>query len=74
VLVQKMPPPVPILTGATTFTLAGHTDAEAVAIYGSFNDWIQLKTIVQEKAMDGSVESIWHSASTTTGFWLMAQD
>ncbi len=40
-LVKKMPPPVPILTGNTTFTLAGHTEAEAVAIYGSFNNWIQ---------------------------------
>jgi enterochelin esterase-like enzyme len=43
VLVKKMPPPVPSLTGNTTFTLAGHTDAEAVAIYGSFNNWIQTK-------------------------------
>jgi len=43
VLVKKMPPPVPSLTGNTTFTLAGHTNAEAVAIYGSFNDWIQTK-------------------------------
>jgi enterochelin esterase family protein len=43
VLVKKMPPPVPRLTGNTTFTLAGHTDAEAVAIYGSFNNWIQTK-------------------------------
>jgi len=34
---------VPSLTGNTTFTLAGHTDAEAVAIYGSFNNWIQTK-------------------------------
>ncbi len=42
-LVKKMPPPVPVLTGNTTFTLAGHTEAEAVAIYGSFNDWIQTK-------------------------------
>src|SRR6266849_9812047 len=42
-LVKKMPPPVPGLTGNTTFTLAGHTDAEAVAIYGSFNNWIQTK-------------------------------
>jgi enterochelin esterase-like enzyme len=42
-LVKKMPPPVPSLTGNTTFTLAGHTDAEAVAIYGSFNGWIQTK-------------------------------
>jgi hypothetical protein len=43
IVVKKMPPPVPSLTGNTTFTLAGHTDAEAVAIYGSFNDWIQTK-------------------------------
>jgi len=43
ILVKKMPPPVPSLTGNTTFTLAGHTDAEAVAIYGSFNDWSQTK-------------------------------
>lgn len=43
VLVKKMPPPAPSLTGNTTFTLAGHTNAEAVAIYGSFNDWIQTK-------------------------------
>jgi enterochelin esterase family protein len=42
-LVKKMPPPVPSLVGNTTFTLAGHTDAEAVAIYGSFNNWIQTK-------------------------------
>jgi enterochelin esterase-like enzyme len=42
-LVKKMPPPVPSLTGNTTFALAGHTDAEAVAIYGSFNEWIQTK-------------------------------
>ena len=39
-LIKKMPRPVPS-TGNTTFTLRGHTDAEAVAIYGSFNDWIQ---------------------------------
>jgi enterochelin esterase family protein len=43
VLVKKMPPPVASLTGNTTFKLAGHTDAEAVAIYGSFNDWVQTK-------------------------------
>jgi hypothetical protein len=43
VLVKKMPPPVPSLTGNTTFTLAGHTDAEVVAVYGSFNNWIQTK-------------------------------
>ena len=42
-LVKKMPPPVPSLTGNTTFTLPGHTDAQVVAIYGSFNDWIQTK-------------------------------
>lgn len=42
-LVKKMPPPVPSLTGNTTFKLTGHTDAEAVAIYGSFNNWIQTK-------------------------------
>jgi hypothetical protein len=42
-LVKKMPPPVPSLTGNTTFTLPGYTDAEAVAIYGSFNNWIQTK-------------------------------
>jgi len=32
VLVKKMPPPAPSLTGNTTFTLAGHTNAEALAI------------------------------------------
>ena len=42
-LVNKMPPPVPSLSGNTTFKLTGHTDAEAVAIYGSFNNWIQTK-------------------------------
>jgi enterochelin esterase family protein len=42
-LIKKMPRPVPSLTGNTTFTLTGHTDAEAVAIYGSFNNWIQTK-------------------------------
>jgi enterochelin esterase family protein len=42
-LVKRMPPPVPSLTGNTTFKLTGHTDAEAVAIYGSFNNWIQTK-------------------------------
>jgi len=41
--VKKMPPPVPSVTGNTTFKLAGHLDAEAVAIYGSFNNWIQTK-------------------------------
>jgi enterochelin esterase-like enzyme len=42
-LVKKMPPPVPSLIGNTTFKLTGHTDAETVAIYGSFNNWIQTK-------------------------------
>lgn len=41
--VKKMPPPVPSLTGNTIFKLTGHIDAEAVAIYGSFNGWIQTK-------------------------------
>jgi hypothetical protein len=41
--VKKMPAPIPSVTGNTTFKLAGHTDAEAVAIYGSFNNWIQTK-------------------------------
>ncbi len=54
VLVKKMPPPVPSLTGNTTFKLAGHTDAEAVAIYGSFNDWIQTKNYCAREA-DGWV-------------------
>jgi enterochelin esterase-like enzyme len=54
VLVKKMPPPVPSLTGNITFSLAGHTDAEAVAIYGSFNDWIQTKNYCLKKA-DGWV-------------------
>jgi len=48
-LVKKMPPPVPVLTGNTTFTLAGHAEAEAVAIYGSFNDWIQTKNYCLKK-------------------------
>jgi hypothetical protein len=43
IVVKKMPPPMPSLNGNTTFTLPGHTDAEAVAIYGSFNNWIQTK-------------------------------
>jgi len=43
IMVKKMPPPVPSLAGNTTFKLTGHTDAEAVAIYGSFNNWIQTK-------------------------------
>jgi enterochelin esterase-like enzyme len=42
-LVKKMPKPVPSDAGNTTFRLTGHTDAEAVAIYGSFNKWIQTK-------------------------------
>lgn len=42
--VKKLPPPVPSLTGNTTFWLPGHTDAQVVALYGSFNDWIQTKT------------------------------
>ena len=50
VMVKKMPPPVPSLAGNTTFTLAGHTDAEAVAIYGSFNNWIQTKNYCARKA------------------------
>jgi hypothetical protein len=41
--VKKMPPPVPRVTGNTTFKLAANTHAEAVAIYGSFNNWIQTK-------------------------------
>jgi len=49
ILVKKMPPPVPSLTGNTTFTLSGHTDAEAVAIYGSFNDWVQTKNYCLKK-------------------------
>jgi enterochelin esterase family protein len=52
-LVRKMPPPVPG-TGNTTFTLQGHTDAEAVAIYGSFNDWIQTKNYCAKES-DGWV-------------------
>ena len=53
-LVKRMPPPVPSLTGNTTFTLPGHADAEAVAIYGSFNDWIQTKNYCLKQA-DGWV-------------------
>jgi len=49
-LVKRMPPAVPSLTGNTTFTLAGHTDAEAVVIYGSFNDWIQTKNYCLKQA------------------------
>jgi enterochelin esterase family protein len=52
-LVRKMPPPVPS-TGTTTITLRGHTDAEAVAIYGSFNDWIQTKNYCAKES-DGWV-------------------
>ena len=52
--VMKMPPPVPNLTGNTTFKLAGHTEAEAVAIYGSFNNWIQTKNYCAKDA-DGWV-------------------
>ncbi|HEX3144783.1 MAG TPA: alpha/beta hydrolase-fold protein [Pyrinomonadaceae bacterium] len=54
VLVKKMPPPVPSLTGNTTFRLTGHTEAEAVAVYGSFNDWIQTKNYCLKQA-DGWV-------------------
>ena len=54
IVVKKMPPPVPSLAGNTTFTLAGHTDAEAVAIYGTFNDWIQTKNYCLKQA-DGWV-------------------
>lgn len=42
-VVKRLPPPVPGLTGNTTFRLRGHTDAQVVAIYGSFNDWIQTR-------------------------------
>jgi hypothetical protein len=52
--VKKMPPPVPSITGNTTFKLTGHTDAEAVAIYGSFNNWIQTKNYCA-KEVDGWV-------------------
>jgi hypothetical protein len=52
--VKKMPPPVPSVTGNTTFKLAGHTDAEAVAIYGSFNNWTQTKNYCA-KEVDGWV-------------------
>src|SRR5882762_293743 len=54
VLVKKMPPAVASLTGNTTFILAGHPDAEAVAVYGSFNDWIQTKNYCLKDA-DGWV-------------------
>jgi enterochelin esterase family protein len=52
--VKKMAPPVPSVTGNTTLKLAGHTDAEAVAIYGSFNNWIQTKNYCA-KEVDGWV-------------------
>ena len=52
IAVKKMPPPVPSVTGNTTLKLAGHTDAEAVAIYGSFNNWIQTKNYCA-KEVDG---------------------
>jgi hypothetical protein len=52
--VKKMPPPVPSVTGNTTFKLTGHTEAEAVAIYGSFNNWIQTKNYCAKEA-DGWV-------------------
>jgi enterochelin esterase-like enzyme len=52
--VNKMPPPVPSVTGNTTFKLPGHTDAEAVAIYGSFNNWIQTKNYCAKES-DGWV-------------------
>ena len=52
--VKKMPPPVPSVTGNTTFKLTGYTDAEAVAIYGSFNNWIQTKNYCA-KEVDGWV-------------------
>jgi len=54
ILVKKMPPAAPTVTGNTTFTLTGHTDAEAVAIYGSFNNWIQSKNYCA-KEVDGWV-------------------
>ncbi|HKP46807.1 MAG TPA: alpha/beta hydrolase-fold protein [Pyrinomonadaceae bacterium] len=49
--VKKMPPPIPS-AGNTTFKLPGHTEAEAVAIYGSFNGWIQTKNYCA-KEVDG---------------------
>jgi hypothetical protein len=54
ILVKKMPPPMPSVTGNTTFKLTGHTDAEAVAIYGSFNGWIQTKNYCAKES-DGWV-------------------
>ena len=53
IAVKKMPPPVPSV-GNTTFKLAGHADAEAVAIYGSFNNWVQTKNYCA-KETDGWV-------------------
>ena len=53
VSVKKMPPPVPSV-GNVTFKLTGYTDAEAVAIYGSFNNWIQTKNYCA-KETDGWV-------------------
>ncbi|HVI71626.1 MAG TPA: hypothetical protein VM656_09090, partial [Pyrinomonadaceae bacterium] len=53
-LVRKMPPPVPSLIGNTTFTLKGHTGAQVVAIYGSFNDWIQTRNYCAKES-DGWV-------------------
>jgi enterochelin esterase family protein len=50
--VKKMPPPVPGVTGNTTFKLPGHIDAEAVAIYGSFNNWVQTRNYCA-KEVDG---------------------
>lgn len=52
--VNKMPLPIPSVTGKKTFKLTGHTDAEAVAIYGSFNNWIQTKNYCA-KEVDGWV-------------------
>lgn len=52
--VKKMPAPIASLTGNATFKLTGHTDAEAVAIYGSFNNWIQTKNYCAREA-DGWV-------------------
>src|SRR6266542_303339 len=40
--VKKLQTPVPSLNGNMTFTLPGHTDAQVVALYGSFNNWIQM--------------------------------
>jgi hypothetical protein len=52
ILVKKMPPPMPSVSGNTIFKLAGYTEAEAVAIYGSFNNWIQTKNYCT-KEVDG---------------------